>query len=117
MSTRKKIIIFIITIFIITCTLIYIFSKVNLNNQENYKIVLEKIDEYSPDRKLEVLKNNEVIEFEKIYYDLETKEEIILCNGENPYVSYLDFDKLTKLVIVLKNGKKIHIEYIMEEEK
>ena len=64
---------------------------------------------------LEVLKNNEVIEFDRIYYDLENNDEVILCYGENPYVSYLDFNKVTKLIIVLKNSKKIHIEYIMEE--
>lgn len=115
MLIRRKNIIIVIIVVTILCSLLFVFYNFRVSNSQNYKINLSKIDEYSPDRKLEVLKNNEIIEFDRIYYDLENNDEVILCYGENPYVSYLDFNKVTKLIIVLKNSKKIHIEYIMEE--
>lgn len=115
MLTRRKNIIIVIIVVTIISSLLFMFFNLEVSNSQNYKINLSKIDEYSPDRKLEVLKDNKVIEFDRIYYDLENSDEVILCYGENPYVSYLDFNKVTKLIIVLKDSKKIHIEYIMEE--
>ena len=115
MLTKKKIIVIIIFILIIACSLFTLTIKNNFPTSDNYKITLTKLDEYSPDRKLEVYKNDKLIEYDRIYYKLAKKEEVILCYGNTPYVSYLDFLEVNNLVIVLKNGERIPIEYIKEE--
>lgn len=71
-----------------------------------YKIKIQTIDSYSPDRKIEVYFINKKIKFDKIKY----LDDTILCYGKNPTISYIDIKDEKKLKVVLNSGIEIIAE-------
>lgn len=92
------------------------FAYVNFaNSKAEYKIIIEKIDDKSPDRKVKVLKNKKEIDFTEIRYNV--KEKVVLCTGANPTINMFDTNDYTEYIVVLKNKKEVLAQLIVEEEK
>lgn len=90
---------FIITILVIGfCLTFLITGKIS-----KYEIFLVKVDDYSPDRKLVVKKNDKEIEFKKIKYI----DDIELCDSSNPTISVSDIKDVNELIVVLLNDKEV----------
>lgn len=97
----KKIIVFLIPIVILILTVI-------LFNRSTYTIKVNLVDSYSPDRILEVYKNNKKIDYNEIQY----KDGTILCKGDNKTVAYIDLIDEKTLIVILKNDKKVKAKII-----
>ena len=97
-------------ILVLICIIITIFL-VTVFRRNNYTIEVNNIDNFSPDRKLIVYKNNKKIKYKEIQYI----DGTFLCSSTNPTVSYSEIDGIEKLVI--KIGKKKIIAKIVENRR
>jgi hypothetical protein len=73
------------------------------NQKKEYTIYVEKIDNFSPDRKLIVYENKKKIDFKEIQYE----DGIVLCSGNNPTVSYSEVAGEKELIVKLNNKKQV----------
>lgn len=96
----KKIIVAIIAVLIISLIL-YL-------NAGTYTVKVKTVDSYSPDRTLEVYKNNKKIEYKEIQYE----DGTTLCYSKNPTVAHTDLIDEEKLLVILKNNKKVKAKII-----
>ena len=81
-------------------------------NKETYYIIVKKVDDYSPDRILEIYNSkNEKIDVKRIEY----LDGTILCSGYNTTVHFGDVEE--ELVIVLENNSKVKAKILEEEVK
>lgn len=101
---KKKILILLVVVVVILLSIILLFSK------NVYTIEVEKIDSFSPDRRLIVYKNNKEIKFDEIKYT----DETYLCSDKNPTVSYSEIMNEEELIIII-NEKKHVIAKIVEK--
>ena len=102
----KKILICISILIIILITVLVIV----LNNKTDYIVKVEIIDIYSPDRKIVLYKQNEIIDFKETYY----MDDTILTDENNHVVSKSDLIGLNKIKVKLLNDE-IVIAKIVEE--
>lgn len=100
----KKILKWIIPIIIVLILILINFNK------STYTIKANKVDSYSPDRILEVYKDNKKIEYEEIQY----LDGILLCKGNNKTVAYTDLIDEKNLIVILKNHKKVKAKIIKD---
>lgn len=98
---NKKIIVAIIALGIILALVLILFQSNN-----NYEIQINKIDDFSPDRELIVLKDGKPTEYELIKYT----SEVVLCYSKNPTVSFTDIEGVEEVIVVLKNKKEIKVK-------
>lgn len=101
MKNKAKIT-FIAVCFILVIFLIIYFSR------ETYTIKVKKVDSFSPERILEVYKNNKKIDYKEIQYE----DDTTLCDSSNPTVAYVDLIDEKKLQIVLKNNKRVKAKIV-----
>ena len=94
---KKLIIISSIALCLLLVVLILVLTK------PTYTIKVEKVDDFSPDRRLIVYKNDKKIEFEEIQYT----DKTYLCSGKNPSVSYSDIMNETELIVKIKANKQV----------
>ncbi len=94
---KKKIIIYasLFVLFIIIVSLLFLKNK--------YTISLVKIDNFSPDRKLIVYKNNKEIDYKEVLY----LDGVVLCTSKNPTISYSEIVDEKELIIKLNNNKQV----------
>jgi len=95
---KKKllfILIFVIVLIIILILLVF--------HRNNYTINVEQIDNFSPDRKLIVYKNDKIIEFKEIQYT----DGTYLCSGTNPTVSYSEIVGVKELIIKIDEKEQV----------
>lgn len=71
-----------------------------------YKILIEKVDEFSPARTIKVLKNNAQISVKAIKAGSDGVE---LCKGSNMTVDYGDIKDEKTLIVVLNDGKEVRV--------
>lgn len=102
---KKKIILLILSIFVLIFLLTLFIGK-----KDKCIINIEKIDNFSPDRKLIVYKNNKQINFKEIQYT----DGTYLCSEENPTVSYSEIVGITELIIKI-DEKKQKVAKIIEK--
>ena len=107
---KKKVLIIIgACILLIAVALIIIFS-----NKTSYTIKVSLVDDYSPDRILNVYnEKNEKIEVKRIEY----MDGTLLCNGYNTTVHFGDIENETVLKIILKDNKEEKAKLVKEEVK
>ena len=74
----------------------------------NYTINVEKIDAFSPDRRLVVYKNDKKTSFQRIEY----LDGTILCTKENPVVSYGEIINQKELKIIINKRKNVVAEIV-----
>lgn len=96
----KKIILAIIAVLIIS--LIIYFTG------GTYTVKIKTVDSFSPDRILEVYKDNKKIDYEEIQYD----DGTTLCYSKNSTVAYTDLIEEKELQVVLKKDKKVKAKII-----
>lgn len=111
----KKRLIIIGTLLFVVLIVGFIIYKVNTNYDGDYEIVVEIIDDYSPDRKLIVKRNGKAtLKYKYIIY---RKDDInaILCYSDNAVVNVFSLD-LDELVIVLPDDTE-KIAKVVKEEK
>ena len=94
---KKKIIAILIVCVVVLSFIILICHK------DIYTVNVELIDDFSPDRKLIVLKNDKEIEFDEIQYT----DGVYLCSGVNPTVSYSEIDGIKELIIKINDKKQV----------
>ncbi len=106
----KKNILIIIGIIIVAITgLLIIFL-----NRTTYYIKVNKVDDYSPDRILEVYNNkNEKVEVKRIEY----LDGTLLCNGYNMAVHFGDIERENEFIIILNDNSNVKAKIIKEEVK
>lgn len=80
-----------------------IINKEYKNDIYNLKVIT--FDSYSPDRKLELYKNNKKIE----YKEIKTTKGTLLCNNTVPYISFVDIKNQDELIVILKDNKEINL--------
>lgn len=103
----------VIGIFVITIIGVSIIFLKNMNDENaTYRIVVSVIEKNSPDRNIEVLKNDKKIDFDSIYY----LDDVLLCKGKNPTINKNDVKNGEELKIKLEN-KKIVKAIVEEVEK
>lgn len=95
---KKKIILALLSISILLLSYIILVW-----NKDTYIISIESIDNFSPDRKLIVYKNEKKIDFKELQYT----DGTYLCSGKNPTVSYSEIIGITELIIKLDEKKQI----------
>lgn len=100
---KNKIVLLLFPILILVIVLL-------LTHRDSYIIKVEKIDNFSPDRKLIVYKNDKEIEFQELQYT----DGTYLCSGKNASVSYGEIKDEKKLIIKI-NDKKQVIAKIVEK--
>ena len=101
---KKTILVLIIIILLITAYFL-LFSK------KEYVVKISKIDEYTPDVKINVLLNDkEFNDYKYIKYN--DKNNIILCYSSNPTVNKYEIGKENKVVIVLNNDYEVIAEVV-----
>ena len=99
----------IILIIIVSIVIVSIITIIMIPTNENYKIKIKKVDDYSPDRTIVVLKNDkEFNDYKYIKYKDDDKD-IILCYSENPTVNVFDLND-DDFIIVLEDKKEIVIK-------
>lgn len=96
MKKYKNWVIIFAVIFLIILILVLVGRK------DTYKIKIEYIDNFSPDRELIVYKNNKKINFQELHYT----DGTYLCSGANPTVSYSEIDGITELIIKIDEKKQ-----------
>ncbi len=69
---------------------------------KTYTFKVKKVDDYSPDRIIEVYENGTKINFTKI-----TLNGNPLCTGSNPAVNVYDIDGVNKVTVVLTSGSSV----------
>lgn len=74
--------------------------------ESKYSLVIKKIDNYSPDRLVEVYKNGKKIEFKYLEY----VDGTVMCTGKNPTVSYIDLIDVDTVTVVLDDNRIINIK-------
>lgn len=84
-------------IFILLVVIVFIFFK------NKYTISVEKVDDFSPDRKLIVYKNDKETDYKEILY----LDGTVLCSSKNPTVSYSEIVDENELIIKLNNNKQV----------
>ncbi len=94
---KKKIIVYasLFILLVIIISLLFFKSK--------YTISLIKIDNFSPDRKVIVYKNNKEIDYKEVLY----LDGVVLCSSKNPTVSYSEIVDEKELIIKLNNNKQV----------
>ena len=92
---------------ILIAVIILVFKVTNLNTE--YIVKINLIDKDSPDRILEVYKNNKKIDFNQIKI-----KDITLCTSDNPAVYYGELISVNELTIILKNGDIVQAELDLE---
>lgn len=101
MQRLSKISIVCITLFLVILGIfIIIFYK---NKSADYYVVTKKIDEYSPDRIVEVYKGKEKINFKYLKYE----DGTIICKESQPTISYVDLLDVDEVIVVLRNDKLV----------
>lgn len=95
---KKKIILILLSIFVLILSYIILVW-----HKDNYIISIEKIDNFSPDRKLIVYKNEKEIEFKELQYT----DGTYLCSKKNPTVSYSEIIGITELIVKLDEKRQI----------
>lgn len=96
---KKYKVIFSVLIFI--TFFFFLFSM--FDNQ--YSIAIKKVDNFSPDRVIEVYKNDKKIEFKYLQYG----DGTIMCTGDNPTISYIDLIDVDTVDVVLNDNRKVSI--------
>lgn len=81
-----------------------------LNKNSNYMVKINLIDDDSPDRILEVYKNDNKIEYKEIRL-----KDITLCTYDNPAVYYGELVDIEEVTIILKNGDSVKAKIFKEE--
>ena len=71
--------------------------------QDTYEIVAKKVDNFSNDFKLTVLKNGSQISVREIKYT----DGNLLCSGSNMTVEKSDFEGEKTLLVVLNDGSTV----------
>ena len=107
---KKILIIIVVLIFLVTGG---IFTYNHLKDSGNYEIHIEKVDDNSPDRFLNVYHNGKKIDNYK-YITFTDEKETIVCYSKNPVANMFELD-VEELIIVLSNDKKVHAKIIKEE--
>lgn len=75
----------------------------SLNEEEKqYTFKVNKVDDYSPDRRIVVYEDGTEIEFNSIVYN-----NVTLCNGEAPNVNFYDIDGINSVTVILTNGVSV----------
>lgn len=95
---KKKIILILLSIFVLILSHIIL-----VRHKDNYTINIEQIDNFSPDRKLIVYKNEKEIDFKELQYT----DGTYLCSGKNPTVSNSEIIGITELIIKLDEKQQI----------
>ena len=96
---------------LILASLLIIMLVIFLTSQKSiYTIHVEKIDDFSPDRKLIVYKNEQKVNF----IEIQSMHGIFLCSGNNPTVSYSEVISEKELIVKI-NDKKQVIAKIVEK--
>lgn len=95
---KKKTILILLSVFVLILLFIMLLSR-----KETYTINIEQIDNFSPDRKLIVYKNDRKIKFKELQYI----DGTYLCSGKNPTVSYSEIIGVTELIIKIDEKKQI----------
>lgn len=101
---KKLILILLIILALISPFIVLLYYK------DTYTIEIEQIDNFSPDRKLIVYKNDKQINFKEIQYE----DGTYLCSGTNPTISYSEVVGETKLIIKI-DEKKQKVAKIVEK--
>ena len=83
-------------------TLVAVYTQ-NEVKQDTYEIVAKKVDNFSNDFKLTVLKNGSQISVREIKYT----DGNLLCNGSNMTVEKSDFEGEKTLLVVLNDGSTV----------
>lgn len=94
---KKKIFILLLVVIFALLFALFVF------HESTYTISVEKVDGFSPDRKLVVYRNNKKIKFEELKY----KDGTYLCSSENPTVSYSDIFGIKELIIKISDKKQV----------
>lgn len=102
---KKKNIVILLFIFVLTLLFLILVCR-----KDTYTIGVEQIDNFSPDRKLIVYKNDKKINFIELQYE----DGTYLCSGKNPTVSYSEIIGVTELIIKI-DEKKQFIAKIVEK--
>jgi len=95
---KKKTILIPLSVFVLILLFIMLLSR-----KDTYTINIEQIDNFSPDRKLIVYKNDKKINFKELQYT----DGTYLCSGKNPTVSYSEIIGVTELIIKIDEKKQI----------
>lgn len=95
---KKKNIVILLFIFV----LILLFL-IPVCRKDTYTIGVEQIDNFSPDRKLIVYKNDKKINFKELQYE----DGTYLCSGKNPTVSYSEIIGVRELIIKIDEKKQV----------
>jgi len=104
---KKKLLIVIPIVIIVAIGLVFITSQSN----GNYIVKVNMVDAKSPDRILELYKDNKKIDFDSIYY----LDDVFICNNKVPNAAKSALKNVTKLKVKLKNGKTIKVKVEMED--
>lgn len=107
MKNKKKIL---LIGFIVTSLLIFVIIYF-LGNKYDLSIKIDLVDDKSPDRILTVLNDGKKFKYDHIEYT----DGILLCDYNNPTVSYVDLVGESELIVVLKNNKRIKVKLEVKE--
>ena len=105
---KKKLLIIIPIVIIVAIGLVFIISQSN----GNYIIKVNIVDEKSPDRVLELYKNNKKIDFDSIYY----LDDVFICDSKVPNVAKSALKRMDKLKVKLKDGKIVKAKVLKEDK-
>ena len=72
-------------------------------NNGTYVVTINKVDDQSPSRILKVFKDDEEIEFKEIRY----KDDVFLCNNNNPSVFYGDVIDEKELKVIIADNMSV----------
>ena len=97
---KKNYLIIIITVIILVIVSVIMFT---MKDNSTYIVKVNYIDDYSPDRKLVVYKDDEEIE----YKEIRLMDDTLLCKYTNPSVYHGNVKNESELKIVLNNDKVV----------
>ncbi len=97
---KKNYLIIIITVIILIIAGVIIFT---VKDNASYTVKVNVIDDYSPDRKLVVYKNDKEIE----YKEIRLMDDTVLWKYTNPSVYHGNVKNESELKIVLNNDKVV----------
>ncbi len=112
---KKKNVIIVVSFLIVILGIIFAFVTFSNNkkNDNRYTIKVELIDNYSPDRRVEVYdKNNKKVGFKEIYHT----NGVYLCKESRPIISKIELLNVSELKVKLENDEIITATILKEEE-
>ncbi len=88
---------------IASITIIFFIVFLLIISKDKYSIKVEKIDSFSPDRRLVVYHNNKKMD----YLELQYLDGTYLCSEENPIVSFGEIIEEEKLLIKIDEKRQV----------